>query len=514
VVVLPFEERVNRAIDAGVAWLRRIQREDGSFPYHFKGMGAPPPAGEKPMDQGGWAGGPWQKGADALAVYALAACDVPGSDAVLVKGFQRVREDWRSRRLPTSTSEAAMSADGVSTYCVSLTLMALDAACNRGVCPMGKGPPPKDKGKGPKESVAVPPEDLTWAAEMADWLRLAQVPGNDGGPGEPGPNAPHGEKRPKARTSGPPSLPVPTGDVPSPEDGGGFSYWSPCSPGIMPDNSNSQFAVLGLKAASRLGVRVANETWIRCLRHFLAAQETKGPAVPRVEARYATDGGLRKPGADPVTVGAPRENDEARGWAYDCPYFGITCGKRVLRQPPGGTAKPTRPMTAGGVSSLVICRSELDGVPAFTPALRRLTEKGIRDGLAWLSLHFEEDPGRDFPPDTPPERARQIQNLRGGPLDDFYYTYGLERACILGGVVRIGEHDWYREGAEVLLSRQKVDGSFLGKGGGNGNGTGIDLVDTSFALVFLKRALFRIPERRVATPVDEPPPGGGPPGPR
>jgi hypothetical protein len=474
---VPLEERVNRAIAAGLAWLRKDQREDGSFAYRLSDMGIPIP-GRKPMDQQ-WAGGPWQTGANALAVYALAACDVPRDDATLAKGLRKVREDWRSRGNPRGPLDALTSADGISTYYVSLALMGLDSLHNRGVAPMGKGPPGGEKGKALKRAVPVPTADLAWAAEMVEWLRLAQDPGKD-------------RKKP------PPSQPVPTGDGPSRQDGGGFSYESNARPSGSHDHSCSQFAILGLKAASRLGVKVPEETWVRALRHFLAAQEPKGPMVPRVDAPDAGDPGPRKPGAEVVTVGAPREKDEARGWKYMCPNS-LAAPKKGG---PGGLGdlaeKATGAMTAGGVSSLVICRSELDGVPALAPALRRLTEKGIRDGLAWLSLHFE-DAGVDLPQGLPPDVPKgATEDLPfGSSFDNLYYAYGLERACILGGVLRIGTHDWYREGAELLLKRQREDGAFLGRNQDNGNGT--DLFDTCFALLFLKRAVFRIPDRRVAT---------------
>ena len=504
----PVEElaaRVNRAIDGGVAWVRKSQREDGSFAYRLDASGthAPPPSGDmKPMDQS-WAGGPWQTGANALALYALAACEVPPDDPAFVLGVKRVRADWDGRR----ASSFMGSGDGISTYYVSLTLLALDAAWNRSTAPMGKGPPPPPPappgGGGPGGGPPGPPPGPPRAAALGAWRRAAPAPGKEGWnrapwnrggfpiPGDPPPDGGKRKKKPPKRGEPPPSLPVPTGKTPSFEDGGGFSYESPIhrSSGYH-DHSNSQFAYLGLKAASRLGVKVPDDVWIRGLRHFLAAQEADGPEVSRVEAPGAVDPAPRRKGADPVTVAAERVMDRARGWTYMCRGSDGKAGA------PSFGERVTAAMAAGGVSTLVLCRSELEGVKAFTPDLRERTERAIRDGLAWLALHFD-DGARPEGPRTPPG-MEDMSDIRDG-FGDFYYAYGLERACILGGVQRVGARDWYEEGARLIVERVRGDGSIIGKNRNNGNGT--DLFDTCFALLFLKRALFRM-ERAVATPAD------------
>jgi hypothetical protein len=153
-------------------------------------------------------------------------------------------------------------------------------------------------------------------------------------------------------------------------------------------------------------------------------------------------------------------------------------------------------MTAGGVSSLLVCRSELDGVAACTPRLRQLAEKGMRDGYAWLALHFQDRPGiLGQRPGLPPPGVRvDGASLLGVNL---YGLYGLERACVLGGALTLRGKDWYLEGAERILALQRPDGSFLAAGT---NGTwDLPLIDSCFALLFLKKAVFRVPDRWVAT---------------
>ena len=78
--------RVSRAIDAGVKWMRGIQQNDGTFPLQKPEADDPRRIrGRDPSDM--WAGGPWNKGAHALCVYTLAACDVQLDDSVLAKAF-------------------------------------------------------------------------------------------------------------------------------------------------------------------------------------------------------------------------------------------------------------------------------------------------------------------------------------------------------------------------------------------------------------------------------------------
>lgn len=126
-----------------------------------------------------------------------------------------------------------------------------------------------------------------------------------------------------------------------------------------------------------------------------------------------------------------------------------------------GGADPTGSMTAAGLGTLALCEMHLrraDALPADLDG--RLDEK--RDaGLEWMARNF----------------AVETNPRSGGWL--YYYLYGLERIGALAGAPRIGEHDWYLEGAKFLLEEQDKGGSWTGGG---------DLSETCFALLFLKRA--------------------------
>ncbi len=220
---------------------------------------------------------------------------------------------------------------------------------------------------------------------------------------------------------------------------GGFGY---TSPGYYDnDLSNTQIALLALQSARRSGAEVPQEVFRRAMVHLLDAQESSGPSCVRRDETWKPD-----PKGEPRTVGA---RDRARGWGY--------------RPRTQGTGS----MTAGGVSSLVICRSELSGSPGYDGKLDARAEQGIWDGLAWLGVHFAvgENPG---PKDAP----------AAVPGKQYYWLYGLERAGVLSGIPWAGEHDWYREGATWLVDRQEPGGFWSGNG----------LVETCFSLLFLQRA--------------------------
>ena len=89
----------------------------------------------------------------------------------------------------------------------------------------------------------------------------------------------------------------------------------------------------------------------------------------------------------------------------------------------------------------------------------------------------------------------------------YYYLYGLERAGALSGAGLFERHDWYLEGAQHLVDEQRDNGSWIGqealdsvpwKGAGPDAATA-NFLDSCFALLFLKRATFRVDRGAVAT---------------
>ncbi len=211
--------------------------------------------------------------------------------------------------------------------------------------------------------------------------------------------------------------------------------WSyPNTPGQdAPDHSNTQFALLGLKSASRCGVKVPADPFVKALKHFLKFQEKDGPKVGRVVIIEDKQHGYVS--YKPVS----RVMDTARGWTYSagCEPQGNSC------QHPTAT---TGSMTSVGIASIIICLSELTQ-REVNAAMWTKAETSVNDGLAWLSHNFtiEKNPGH---PD-------------GSWL--YYYLYGLERAAVLANVRNMGQHDWYREGAEALMTMQDGKGCWFQK---------------------------------------------------
>jgi hypothetical protein len=181
-------------------------------------------------------------------------------------------------------------------------------------------------------------------------------------------------------------------------------------PDRTPDLSNSQFAIFGLYAASRMGVAVPPAG----IERF----------VHRARTMQNPDGGF------PYTSDA------------------LVSGS----------------MTGAGIASLLVCR--LLGEKQKW----RLDAKGIdgscEKGFAWLAKRFRADQN----PSGPSDAFQPNQPFY------FYYLYAVERAAVLGGRLKLGDHDWYREGAVKLIRKQSAAGHWD------------DVVNTSFALLFLKRA--------------------------
>ncbi len=168
------------------------------------------------------------------------------------------------------------------------------------------------------------------------------------------------------------------------------------------DNSRTQFALLGLKAAADLGVDV--------------------PQAMFNNARKYIERGQNKDGS----------------WGYH----------------PGMAGYGS--MTAAGISSLFIIDEQTQKNTTICGS--SMNDPRVRLGLNWLGTHFSvvDNPGQNG-------------------AHHYYYLYGLERIGVLLGQKYIGGHDWYREGAEYLVSVQRENGLWDAE----------PPVSTEFALLFL-----------------------------
>ncbi len=207
------------------------------------------------------------------------------------------------------------------------------------------------------------------------------------------------------------------------------------------DNSNNQYAMLGLYAAQLCGVDFSPQVWTAAANHWLEVMTVTDPtpAVPRLlsaaeRRREATGERIARTGTPVPEV----------AWGY-------TTGPKVFGS-----------MTAGAVAGLAICASGLRMQGKGDPGLLRRIDDAQRGGLRWLGRHL---------------------SVRGNPgsawewaMWEYYWLYGLERACELSRVAVLDDRDWYCEGALQILGQQGPQGQWA------------RLDDTCFALLFLQKA--------------------------
>ncbi len=346
----------------------------------------------------------WPGGSTALSLLALLKSGVPRSHDAIQKGFEFLR------RRPLQ-----------KTYTAGITLMALEA--------LYMPQKPEDRQKGHTRAVRpgrvkMPRKDLDWMRELVAFLIENMVYS-------------------KVVTQ--------NGVITTPKNAWSYPEHN------QGDHSNTQYAILGLRAAQRSGVRIPRaaweDVWTKVLDHFLDVQEADGPQVMRWVMHEDSEHGY-------VTYkSVSRVPDKARGWTY-------TAG---IEAKPGGKVHSdatTGSMTCVGIASLVIAMDGLAQIrsPKLSASRKREVINAVHDGLAWMAHHFT------------------VTTNPGHPSGDwlYYYLYGMERAAVLSGVRNIGQHDWYREGAEFLMSHQR-GGSWSSRQTGA-------IPGTCFALLFLTKA--------------------------
>jgi hypothetical protein len=306
-------EKVRKAIETGIAYLQREQRNDGSWPDH-PGMPG---------------------GISSLCALALLTAGVPKDDAKI----QAALNSLRKKKFDL-------------TYTISLQTMVLCAA--------------------------DPKKDLLLIRENVKKLESLQKSS--------------GDKK------------------------GAWGYRVDQGAG---DNSNSQFALLALHEAERVGVPVSEQTWRLASAYWERTQNADG------------------------------------SWGY---MEGLA-----------GTGS----MTCAGIAAMVIAGEKLNPGDADVNGDvvhccgQQESNDAVEKAMAWLSRNFSvhSNPG-----------AHQTWLL--------YYLYGVERAGRLTNQRFIGGHDWYREGAELLVRNQVDPGGFWK---GLGHAEENEHIATSLALLFLAK---------------------------
>lgn len=207
-------------------------------------------------------------------------------------------------------------------------------------------------------------------------------------------------------------------------EGGKLKGWSYPS-NIVPDASNTQYALLGLYAAKQAGVKIDDKNWSEIRELYLGIQKPNG---------Y---------------------------WVYN--YSGAG----------GGLDGPSFTMTAAGVCGLLIAgmglnerQQQLDEITGVAAKCGVYATNGpVEKGMRWISDRFAWD------------TAPALKSV-------FYNVYGVERLGRISGQRFIGKFDWYREGCDFLLKKQNDNGSWVGEGGAADR---FPTISTSFALLFLSK---------------------------
>jgi hypothetical protein len=185
------------------------------------------------------------------------------------------------------------------------------------------------------------------------------------------------------------------------------------------DNSNSQYAALGLRACMDAGIQIDPEVLKRARDWWAKSQNPDG------------------------------------GWGYN------ELGKldpNAANVDTGVSNNSYGSMTVGAVGAMCIYKHYAG--EKFT------NDPTVTKGVDWI--------GRNFSVNKNPNKTG---------FGFLYYLYGLERAGILFGSEKFGTHEWYPEGANMLLDSQRGDGAWITQDVFCLRG----IPDTCFAVLFLRR---------------------------
>jgi hypothetical protein len=222
---------------------------------------------------------------------------------------------------------------------------------------------------------------------------------------------------------------------------GGWTYDSTQGARGVYDLSNTQMSILALREAALAGIEIPPTVWKNAQDLYCKTQLPDGSwdyyEKMKVNSVY-----------DPVTGKVTPLDHEVEMEGYGS-------------------------MTAAGLASLFITSDNLEpgrGCPCksghSTSRSASDIDRRIDMALAWLEKNFSAEGNPKHP-------------FVHSPLCP-YWLYAVERVGSAAGYKYFGTHDWYKEGAELVLKHQRGDGSWNG-------GLG-PIPDTCFAALFLYKA--------------------------
>ena len=226
------------------------------------------------------------------------------------------------------------------------------------------------------------------------------------------------------------------------------------------DNSNTQFAVLGLWQLALAGTKIPEKVWRNCEQHFLKTQGTSG------------------------------------GWTYWSP-LALNFGSKEVISSSGAT--PTMTMT--GLASLYIFLDQMhlqdegkfNGSSAPRCGANSQFQQRI-DKAMQLAETDMENWFRDKRMERSQAVRRGLTDVRVFNMVDLYYAYSIERVGEASGRKNFGAIDWYAEVGQVLLDEQNQDGSWGlmlrerdPKGLGRPDTSSPLVAETALAMLFLAK---------------------------
>lgn len=217
------------------------------------------------------------------------------------------------------------------------------------------------------------------------------------------------------------------------------------------DTSITQYAILGLWAAARVGIEVPVETWERAAQWHITKQLSDGGF-----AYHPFD---KRGGQNPEHMVSTATMSAAGS-------SNLLIIRRVLFEDADmdSEVRPSDSKKRFGVLERFIDdkagpqKKLISGVPTMKPSA---IDKALKDSVRWTANHFAE---------KSPNHEKFFT----------YHFYCVERIAALMDVERLGSHDWYEEGAAELLIRQGADGSW--------NDSCTPLASTALGLMFLSKA--------------------------
>jgi len=139
--------------------------------------------------------------------------------------------------------------------------------------------------------------------------------------------------------------------------------------------------------------------------------------------------------------------DPSGGWGY-------------VYQAPGSHGKVTPSMTTAGIATLFITDESLH---LGADCKGNLIDPSIEAGIKCLAKSFDG--------------ITDVDNFMDGKTETHYTLFGISRIGVASGRKYLGTIDWYRRGADLLVSTQAPDGSWLNPHSAN--------VETALGVLFM-----------------------------